>query len=281
MAVLITGGARSGKSGFAERLAMHRGTHGIYIATSQIYDEEMRERVSHHRRQRETAGFPWMTREEPLALQELLTSGGLGGEDPQAVVLVDCLTLWLTNWLLKVESEPDCEELVMRQIKVLATAVSSYSGHLLFVTNEVGDGIVPEYPLGRQFRDLAGWMNQRLAEVCEEVFLVTAGIPIELKSIAYRIGNDPATGQADSRLPSQTLDTQTPDKQTPDKQMPDTQAPSSQARGTQTPDMQNPDTQTPGTQMPDKQMPDKQASSSQASAPHTIAPRVLSPDQGR
>ncbi|RTE08722.1 bifunctional adenosylcobinamide kinase/adenosylcobinamide-phosphate guanylyltransferase [Paenibacillus whitsoniae] len=251
MAVLITGGARSGKSGFAERLAMHRGSHGIYIATSQIYDEEMRERVSRHRRQRETAGFPWVTQEEPLGLLELLTSSGLDGGNLQTVVLVDCLTLWLTNWLLKVESEPNCEELVMQQIKELADAVSSYSGHLLLVTNEVGDGIVPEYPLGRQFRDLAGWMNQRLAEVCEEVFLVTAGIPVELKSIAYRIGDGAATGQADSRLPSQA----------PGSQAPDTQASDSQAPGPQSPGSQEADTQ--------------------ASTPYTIAPRMLSPDQRR
>ncbi|MNG17861.1 Bifunctional adenosylcobalamin biosynthesis protein CobP [compost metagenome] len=101
------------------------------------------------------------------------------------MVLVDCLTLWLTNWLLFYEKESEVLHLVTKQIDELVVAVSSYSGQLILVTNEVGDGIVPEYRLGRQFRDLAGRMNQRLAEVCSQVFLVTAGIPIELKSRAY------------------------------------------------------------------------------------------------
>jgi adenosylcobinamide kinase/adenosylcobinamide-phosphate guanylyltransferase len=183
MAVLVTGGARSGKSSFAEKLAMHRCQHGIYIATSHIYDEEMRERVGLHQQVRLQSGFPWETREEPYALRDCLTQLQESGEG--AVVLVDCLTLWLTNWLLYYEQESDAVQLVSNQIDELVDVVSSYSGQLILVTNEVGDGIVPEYPLGRQFRDLAGRMNQRVAEVCQQVFLVTVGIPIELKSRAY------------------------------------------------------------------------------------------------
>lgn len=183
MAVLVTGGARSGKSSFAEKLAMHRCQQGIYIATSHIYDEEMRERVSLHQQMRLNSGFPWETREEPYALRDCLTQLQESGEG--AVVLVDCLTLWLTNWLLYYEQESDAVQLVSHQIDELVDVVSSYSGQLILVTNEVGDGIVPEYPLGRQFRDLAGRMNQRVAEVCQQVFLVTVGIPIELKSRAY------------------------------------------------------------------------------------------------
>jgi adenosylcobinamide kinase/adenosylcobinamide-phosphate guanylyltransferase len=185
MAVLVTGGARSGKSSFAEKLAMHSRERGIYIATSHIYDEEMRERVDLHQQQRLSSGYPWDTREEPFQLRELLLQLQANGED--AAVLVDCLTLWLTNWLLQYEGEANAAALVMKRVDELVETVSSYRGHLVLVTNEVGDGIVPEYPLGRSFRDLAGRMNQRLAEVCEQVFLVTAGIPMELKSRAYRL----------------------------------------------------------------------------------------------
>lgn len=183
MAVLVTGGARSGKSSFAEKLAMHRCQRGLYIATSHIYDEEMRERVGLHQQQRLHSGFPWETREEPYALRDCLEQLGESGEG--AVVLVDCLTLWLTNWLLYYEKESEAIQLVTKKIDELVDVVSSYSGQLIMVTNEVGDGIVPEYPLGRQFRDLAGRMNQRLAEVCQQVFLVTVGVPTELKSRAY------------------------------------------------------------------------------------------------
>ncbi|GFZ82229.1 adenosylcobinamide kinase/adenosylcobinamide phosphate guanyltransferase [Paenibacillus marchantiophytorum] len=187
MAVLVTGGARSGKSSFAEKLAMHDSKQGIYIATSYIYDEEMRERVDLHKQQRLDSGYPWDTREEPYDLQELLQQLHTSGASGEAAVLVDCLTLWLTNWLLRYESESNAAALAMARIDDLAEAVASYRGPLILVTNEVGDGIVPEYPLGRSFRDLAGRMNQRLAQVCDEVFLVTAGIPIEIKSSAYRL----------------------------------------------------------------------------------------------
>lgn len=185
MAVLVTGGARSGKSSFAERLAMHGSERGIYIATSHIYDEEMRERVRLHQQTRLSSGYPWDTREEPYGLCELLKQLAESGEE--AVVLVDCLTLWLSNWLLQFEGEQDASALLMKQVDQLVNTVSDYRGQLILVTNEVGDGIVPEYPLGRSFRDLAGRMNQRLAEVCEQVFLVTVGIPVELKKMAYRL----------------------------------------------------------------------------------------------
>lgn len=188
MAVLVTGGARSGKSSFAEKLAMKGSERGVYIATSHIYDEEMRERVDLHQQMRLSSGYPWDTREEPFRLCEHLKQ--LDESSEEAVVLVDCLTLWLSNWLLQYEGEEKASALVMKRIEELIEGVSGYSGRLILVTNEVGDGIVPEYPLGRSFRDLAGRMNQRLAEVCEQVFLVTVGIPIELKSRAYRLDPD-------------------------------------------------------------------------------------------
>lgn len=167
----------------------------MYIATSQVLDEEMRERVEHHQKRRaemtessfahkqaqsDAAPFTWRTIEEPFELVDAIR------QYPDEIVLVDCLTLWLTNWLLRYEAEPDCETKVMDKVEQLAQLIVERDRRVILVTNEVGDSVVPEYRLGRQFRDLAGWMNQRIAAACEEVFLVTAGIPVELKRIAYQ-----------------------------------------------------------------------------------------------
>jgi adenosylcobinamide kinase / adenosylcobinamide-phosphate guanylyltransferase len=187
MAILVTGGARSGKSTFAEKLAaLLNDKQGIYIATAQIYDEEMRERILLHQEQRHQSGFNWITIEEPYELSKQLKQVSESDGDAP-IVLVDCLTLWLSNWLLRYEHDPDKSEKLTKKIDELLEAASSCKGQVLMVTNEVGSGIVPEYPLGRSFRDLAGKMNQRLAALCDQVFLVTAGIPVELKSRAYRL----------------------------------------------------------------------------------------------
>lgn len=183
MRIMVTGGARSGKSSFAERYAARLGTEGVYIATSQALDEEMAQRLALHRERREQSGYRWTTVEEPYALAESIRDGQWPAGRP---VLVDCLTLWLSNWLLRLEQEAEAERLLERKIDDLAEAVRSCRGTLLLVTNEVGSGIVPAYKLGRQYRDLAGRMNQRIAEACDEVFLVTSGIPVELKRLAFR-----------------------------------------------------------------------------------------------
>lgn len=184
MAVLITGGARSGKSKFAERYAATLNSAGVYIATSQVLDDEMRERVERHRARRTESGFSWETVEESYDLCGVLRTPGTS-----PLILIDCLTLWLTNWLLRYEHE-DPETNVMKKIEELAQLWSVLPDHVIAVTNEVGDGLVPEYPLGRKFRDLAGIMNQRMAGVSNKVFLVTAGIPIELKSHAFHLAGD-------------------------------------------------------------------------------------------
>jgi adenosylcobinamide kinase/adenosylcobinamide-phosphate guanylyltransferase len=153
-------------------------------------DDEMRDRIELHRLRREQSGFSWRTVEEPLELAELLRQHAeLGEERSGEVILVDCLTLWLSNWLLELEGVPDADDVLERNIDELAEALASVRKPVIAVTNEVGDGVVPEYPLGRRFRDFAGVMNQRVAEVCEEVFLVTTGIPVELKKIAFTFGN--------------------------------------------------------------------------------------------
>ncbi|MFB5266935.1 bifunctional adenosylcobinamide kinase/adenosylcobinamide-phosphate guanylyltransferase [Paenibacillus enshidis] len=183
MKSLITGGARSGKSGFAERLCISRADAAVYVATAQAFDDEMKERIALHRSLRAEAAYPWRTLEEPLELPGLLDRLASSGGPP--AVLVDCLTLWLSNVLLAAgdEGEASAREAVER----LTETVASYPGELILVTNEVGSGIVPEYPLGRLYRDLSGIMNQRIAGVCGEVFLVTAGVAVELKRLEYRL----------------------------------------------------------------------------------------------
>lgn len=188
MAILVTGGARSGKSRFAEQLAATLGNRGLYIATMPVLDEELKERVKRHQARRDAAAFPWRTVEEPLDLSRWLTAEA-DGQTAEDVVLIDCLTLWLTNLLLKWEHDADGDTRLAEAIESLADALAAARRPVIAVTNEVGDGIVPEYPLGRRFRDWAGWMNQRMAEVCSEVFLVTAGIPVELKRLAYRLAD--------------------------------------------------------------------------------------------
>ncbi|GJM70381.1 adenosylcobinamide kinase/adenosylcobinamide phosphate guanyltransferase [Paenibacillus macerans] len=206
MKVMVTGGARSGKSSFAERWIMKHAEAALYIATGQAFDEEMTERIALHRQQREQGGFAWTTLEEPLRLAEKLTALGdelraggaeAAGIDRQgtekasssaaAVVLVDCLTLWLSNMLLEQGGRSDAAKVMEREIERLAAAAEAFPGTLVMVTNEVGNGIVPEFPLGRLYRDLAGRLNRRMAAISGQVFLVTAGIPIELKSREYRL----------------------------------------------------------------------------------------------
>ncbi|MFS0558002.1 bifunctional adenosylcobinamide kinase/adenosylcobinamide-phosphate guanylyltransferase [Brevibacillus sp. 179-C9.3 HS] len=187
MIVLITGGARSGKSTFAEKYAAHLGSSGVYIATAQITDEEMEERIFHHRDRRMQSSFSWQTIEEPYALTELLTELGTQEEiqGEQTLILVDCLILWLSNWLLHYGGDQPFEK-VLRQVDELVNKLACYPGTVLLVTNEVGYGLVPQNPLGRMFRDLAGLMNQRVAVVADQVFLLTAGIPVEQKGQAFR-----------------------------------------------------------------------------------------------
>lgn len=190
MIVLVTGGARSGKSTFAEKYAAKLGAAGTYIATAQALDEEMEQRVEGHRRRREQDSLVWKTLEEPYHLSTQLAAlqkqdeAGAEGD----ILLVDCLTLWLSNWLLHYEQDDPYRQ-VSAKLDELVQVLSEYKGSrtIILVTNEVGGGIVPDYPLGRQFRDLSGMMNQRVAAVSDQVFLITAGIAVELKELQYRL----------------------------------------------------------------------------------------------
>lgn len=163
----VLGGARSGKSRYAEQLACASGLQRHYLATSQMFDDEMRERVALHRQQR---GPEWITHEEPLSLVEKLASV----QSKQRVVLVDCLTLWLTNLMM---AELD----IPAEMRRLVDHLTAAEGHLIFVSNEVGLGIVPENRMARQFRDHAGRLHQMLAEQANEVFFIAAGLPLKMK----------------------------------------------------------------------------------------------------
>lgn len=166
--VLVLGGARSGKTGFAERLAMRAGDHPLYLATAQALDAEMRERVRLHQQQRARR---FATLEEPLALANALK----GAARRHDVILVDCLTLWISNLL---GANRNVAEAVGELAATLATLDTS---RVILVSNEVGLGIVPDNPLARTFRDLAGAAHQRLAETCAEVHFIVAGLPMTLK----------------------------------------------------------------------------------------------------
>lgn len=172
--ILVTGGARSGKSGFAEHLALSHGAPRCYLATAQAWDEEMQERIERHRERRNDG---WQTVEEPLQLASTLTrlDGGC------RVILVDCVTLWLTNLLLAREQEPDAEEQIIALVRDLTEQLRRMTTPVILVTNEVGSGIVPENRLARLFRDLAGRANQLLAAAADEVQVVISGIPLRLK----------------------------------------------------------------------------------------------------
>ncbi len=166
--VLVLGGARSGKTGFAERLALRAGKRPAYLATAEALDPEMRDRVESHQRGR--AGR-FTTIEEPLALSGAL----IGAAATHDVILVDCLTLWISNLL------GAGEDVALAVEGLSATVARIEHAKIILVSNEVGLGIVPDNPLARMFRDLAGSTHQRLAEICDEAYFVVAGLPITLK----------------------------------------------------------------------------------------------------
>lgn len=163
---LVVGGARSGKSAFAERLIVATGRPRRYIATAEAWDDEMRERITRHRQDR---GAAWATVEAPLDL-----AAALAEARAEEAVLVDCATLWLTNHLLA------DHDLIEESGRLLA-ALSACSAPVVIVTNETGWGIVPENALARRFRDEQGRLNQRLAAASALVVTVIAGLPMVLK----------------------------------------------------------------------------------------------------
>jgi adenosylcobinamide kinase / adenosylcobinamide-phosphate guanylyltransferase len=166
---LIGGGARSGKSGFALARARRLGQRRVFIATGQPLDGEMSERIAAHVR---TRGSDFRTVEEPLDLPEALRA-----IDDADVVVVDCLTLWLSNLLCRGDSEAHIDA----RVAALISALERRRFHALVVTNEVGMGVVPESALGRRFRDLVGRAHQRLAAAADEIFLAILGTILRIR----------------------------------------------------------------------------------------------------
>jgi adenosylcobinamide kinase / adenosylcobinamide-phosphate guanylyltransferase len=164
---LVLGGARSGKSTFAERMIAESNLVHVYLATATADDGEMQDRIAHHRSRR---GSDWTTVEEPLALIDILAQVSRPGR----AVLVDCLTLWLSNLMLA-GRDPDAE--AKRLTQFLGVAANP----IVLVSNEVGLGIVPETRLGREFRDAQGRLNQMVASSVPNVVFVAAGLPLWLK----------------------------------------------------------------------------------------------------
>lgn len=165
--MLVLGGARSGKSRHAQRIAEGRSGDLVFVATAQAFDAEMSDRIARHRADRDER---WHTVEAPLRLADAIARA----DAPNAVILVDCLTLWASNLLLG-------EEDVARHLGDLDTALSAVRGAVVLVSNEVGWGIVPDSPLARRFRDVAGRINQAIAARADRVELVVAGLPLRLK----------------------------------------------------------------------------------------------------
>ena len=182
--ILILGGARSGKSTFAQNLAMRLSDEVIYIATAQAFDDEMQHRIENHRGERHVS---WTTIERSQKIAQLFEA-----QPPQArVVLLDCVTLLTTNLLLDVsqdENSPDekaAAAAVEAEIAGLLEVVRQGEAVWIIVSNEVGLGLVPAYALGRIYRDLLGRANQRLASAADEVYFMVAGIPVPIHD--YRI----------------------------------------------------------------------------------------------
>lgn len=168
---LVGGGARSGKSAFALALARSRGARRVFVATGQAFDDEMRARIAAHARER---GPDFVTIEEPVAVPARLDQLDAAQAD---VVVIDCLTLWLSNLMLR--DEP--EAAIAHHVDALADALRRCACHTIVVTNEVGLGLVPETPLGRAFRDVTGRAHQTLAAIADDLYLAVMGVVLQLR----------------------------------------------------------------------------------------------------
>ena len=165
--ILITGGQRSGKSSKAEELALSLSENPVYLATAHVWDEEFRERVRRHQERR---GPQWTNIEEETALSKHDMTG--------RVVVIDCVTLWLTNFFFVNDSNTDIS---LEQAKAEFDAFTSKDATYIFVTNEIGSGGVSDNAIQRKFTDLQGWMNQYIAQKADEVILMVSGIAVNIK----------------------------------------------------------------------------------------------------
>ena len=169
--IYIAGGARSGKSGYAQQLAEQQTGELLYIAPAQVLDDEMAERVELHRK---TRGERWTLLEEPLQLTDHLPAAAQG----KSAVLLDCVTIWLSNLFFHFDEDP---KPILAEVNRLVAIAQELPAPLYLVSNELGSGIVPEHKMARSFRDLVGTVNQTLAKAADEAWLVVSGLPVKLK----------------------------------------------------------------------------------------------------
>jgi adenosylcobinamide kinase / adenosylcobinamide-phosphate guanylyltransferase len=166
---LVLGGARSGKSRFAESRVAINQKPVIYVATATTGDDEMRQRIAHHKASRPQ---DWLLVEEPFSLSEIISQYGSQNTN----LIIECMTLWLTNWLCTHDVESWQEEK-----NLFIDALIKSKANIVIVSNEVGSGVVPMGELSREFADQSGWLNQALAQIADQVTLVVAGCPLVLK----------------------------------------------------------------------------------------------------
>lgn len=180
--ILVIGGARSGKSDFAERFVLHQGKRCAYIATAEILDEEMAARVKAHRERRQHG---WLNFEAPYKAEQVLAEAGSAADS----ILFDCVTMYVCN-LLYGEGAPDTvlqrADRVKQAIDELLLAAKDTGKTVVFVANEVGTGIVPDNAMAREYRDVAGSVNQQIGQAAERVFYVVAGQAVDMKALAYK-----------------------------------------------------------------------------------------------
>jgi adenosylcobinamide kinase / adenosylcobinamide-phosphate guanylyltransferase len=179
--LLVLGGARSGKSAYAQRLAQELGGDDVlFVATAEAWDEDMAQRIARHRQERPAT---WRTLETPRQVGQAIAAHLHG----RAVVLVDCLTLLVSNTLLHCGASPDsaaAEAAVQEEVAALMQTCQTTAATCIVVSNEVGLGLVPDNPLGRLYRDLLGRANQTLAAQAEAVYFMVAGLPVDVKALA-------------------------------------------------------------------------------------------------
>lgn len=170
---LVLGGARSGKSSYAEKLAMESGLPVTYIATAQVYDNEFKARVQHHKDRRPAS---WALVEEPHRIAQTLSRLA----QPNQCLIVDCLTVWLAQWICA-DCNPPKDSSWQQEREAFLKLLPTFSGTIILVSNEVGMGIVPLGEINRQFQDQQGRLNQAVAEIANSVVFIAAGLPLKLK----------------------------------------------------------------------------------------------------
>ncbi len=168
MIIFITGGARSGKSSYAQQLALSLSTHPVYVATAKVWDDDFGQRIQRHQHERDNR---WTNMEE----QRDLTTLSLDNK----VCVIDCVTLWLTNFFMDTKNDVDAA-LVLFKHQI--DALSKRPGNFIIISNEIGMGVHAETPIGRKFTDLQGWANQYISAAADKVILMVSGIPLTIKS---------------------------------------------------------------------------------------------------